>query len=151
MIRFVLGAALMMIVFGPTSSGLAAPGTIQDSAEQEIIRLERDWSEACKTRNKAFLEQLFASEFLLTDYDGATYTKDQEIARTMTADLSRTMFELSDVKVRVYGAVAVVTGLNTVTKDGKSERYRVTDAFVKRNGRWQIVATQSTKKVVGGL
>lgn len=142
MTRLLIGAALLML----TCSASAAPRPDQLSPEQEITRLEHEWGAACKARNKAFLQQLYATEYLLTDYDGATYTKEQDIARIMAADMSRVTFALGDLRVRVYGAVAIVTGLNTVTEAGKSRSYRMTDAFVKRDGRWQIVATQNTRK-----
>ena len=142
MTRLLMIAALIML----TCSASAASRTDQASPEQEITRLEREWSAACKARNKAFLEQLYATEYLLTDHDGRTYTKEQDIARIMAADMSRVTFALEDLRVRVYGAVAIVTGLNTVTEAGKTRGYRITDAFVRRDGRWQIVATQSTLK-----
>jgi ketosteroid isomerase-like protein len=51
----------------------------------------------------------------------------------------------------VHGSTAVVTGLNTLessaTASGKhiSGAYRFTDVFVKRHGRWQVVASQLTR------
>ena len=56
---------------------------------------------------------------------------------------------LRDMKVRVYGNTAVVTGTDTERgvyhgKDS-SGKYLWTDVFVHRNGRWQAVSSQSTK------
>jgi ketosteroid isomerase-like protein len=52
-----------------------------------------------------------------------------------------------NVKVRVYGDTAVLTGLDTVKSKRKGqeyvERYLYTDVWVKRGKRWQCVATQS--------
>ena len=54
-----------------------------------------------------------------------------------------------DMKVRVYGNAAVVTGRYTVKEQFKgtdlSGPYRFTDTFIKRAGRWQCVATHSSK------
>ena len=55
---------------------------------------------------------------------------------------------ISDMKVRVFGESAVAT--YTTTDKGKSKgrdisgRYRWTDTFVRRGGKWQIVAGQGT-------
>ena len=53
------------------------------------------------------------------------------------------------MKVRVFGTTAIVTGSDTEksTYKGKdsSGKYVWTDVFVERNGRWQAVASQSTK------
>lgn len=144
MVRTLFALALL-------SAFVVNPGALaaQRGVESEIIRLEEGWSKACKDGNRVFLEQLFASEFLFTDAKGATYTKEQEISRTLATDFSGMTFALSDVKVRVYGEVAVVTGLNTVTTAAATaaSAFRVTDVFVKRDGRWQIVVAQGTRKL----
>jgi Ketosteroid isomerase homolog len=54
-----------------------------------------------------------------------------------------------DMKVQVHGDTAVVTYRSTDKGNYKgndlSGQYRWTDVFVKRNGRWQIVAGQGTR------
>jgi ketosteroid isomerase-like protein len=53
------------------------------------------------------------------------------------------------MKVRVYGDMAVATYGSTDKGSYKgkdiSGRFRWTDVFVKRNGRWEIVAGQGTR------
>lgn len=55
----------------------------------------------------------------------------------------------SDLQVRVYGTTAIITGLAAMTVDANGEalnnRLRFTDVWVKRDGRWQMVAWQSTR------
>ena len=96
----------------------------------------------------AFLQKPFADEYLSTGSSGATYSKAQDLANVTSEGTSLTSFALTDLKVRVYGDTAVVTGLNTTksTFKGKDDSgaYRFTDVFVKRDGRWQVVATQGT-------
>jgi ketosteroid isomerase-like protein len=59
------------------------------------------------------------------------------------------VLELSDLDARVDGNAAIVTGVNHVRgKDDKGvafdRRTRFTDTFIKRDGRWQVWATQGT-------
>ena len=53
------------------------------------------------------------------------------------------------MKVRVYGDAAVVLGRNTVKEQYKgkdiSGQSRFTDTWVKKDGRWQCVATAGSK------
>jgi len=60
-----------------------------------------------------------------------------------------TAFRLEDLEAHVYGDAATVTGANVITATYKgqdaSDKFRFTDVFVKRDGRWQVVATQGTK------
>jgi len=56
---------------------------------------------------------------------------------------------LEAMKVRVFGDAVVVTGGVTEKSQYQgrdmSGHYLWTDVFVKRNGRWQAVASQTTR------
>jgi ketosteroid isomerase-like protein len=55
---------------------------------------------------------------------------------------------ISDLKIRVYGDAAIVTGRSAQegTENGKdySGNYRFTRVYVKQNGAWKTVALQTT-------
>jgi uncharacterized protein (TIGR02246 family) len=137
--RFLLGIVTLFAV----SAVLAQ---VPSSVERELIQLENDWSTAWQKRDSAFLQKLFADEYIYTDVEGATWTKAQDIANTEKTRIES--FLLADLKVHVYGNTAVVTGCNTIkgtfNEKNISGAYRFTDVFVKQDGRWQVVATQST-------
>ena len=136
----VTGLALFMV--------MAVGAQSQKSVEQEILKLENDWSTAWQKKDATFLQKLFADEYLSTDQDGNTFTKSQELANLALAGTATTSFALSDMKVHVYGDVALVTGRNTIKATYKgndtSGAYRFTDVIVKRDGRWQVVATHGS-------
>jgi ketosteroid isomerase-like protein len=123
-------------------------GQTPNPVERDVLKLENDWSTAWQKKDVAFLQKLWADEYLNTDQDGATYTKAQDLSNVVASGTSTTSFALTDMKVHVFGNTAVVTGLNTLKSTFKgrdtSGAYRFTDVFVKRDGRWQVVATQST-------
>jgi len=57
--------------------------------------------------------------------------------------------ELSDLQVRREGDTAVVTGVNHVKGRGEDDkpydrRVAFTDVWVKRDGKWQVLAAQGT-------
>ena len=76
-------------------------------------------------------------------------TKAQDIATITSGDLAFESAVLDNVKVRVYGDTAVVTG--RTTNKGKykgqdiSGQYQFTDVFVKQGGRWRAVASHATR------
>lgn len=137
----------VVVVLVAAVVGAQAPAT---SVEKELLKLENDWNTATEKKDVALLDKLYATEFLETTPDGEPLTKAQELER-VKASSTASPFALSDMKVQVYGDTAVVTGVNTVhwTVNGKqmSGPIRFTDVFVKRDGRWQVVATQGTKVV----
>jgi ketosteroid isomerase-like protein len=143
--RFLFAGIVMVLA--------AAPLRAQTSlaVERELIKRESDWSTAWVKKDAAFLKQLYAEEYLATDEFGATFTRAQDLANAMSPEGTLVSFVLSNLKVHVYGDAAVVTGTNTTkaTFKGKdtSGVVRFTDVFVKRNGRWQAVASQGTRVV----
>lgn len=137
------GLALIGILAVPQVSAQTS-----SSSEKEILKLENQWCEAVVKRDTTTLQRLYADEYLCTGSGGDVWNKVQEIAGIASGTYVATSFNLDDMKSHIYGNVAVVTGSNTIkaTYKGKdiSGKYRFTDVFVKRSGRWQCVATQST-------
>lgn len=140
--RASLLAVLALVALTPALA--QAPG----GAEKELTDVENGWAEATVKGDVQALERLYTEEYLAIDPAGATYTKAQDIASVKSGNFKLATFKLDEVKVRVHGEVAVVTGRNTIkaTYMGKdiSGAYRFTDVFVKRAGRWQVLTTQGT-------
>jgi hypothetical protein len=115
-----------------------------------MIDGERQWAEAACTHSK-IAEKILADDFQGTSPEGKRYTKSEEVADT--ADLSNTARDcrLIDAKVRLFGdRLAMVYGSESSvrkTKDGpeKSRCLIWTDTWLKRNGKWQIIAAQDTQ------
>jgi ketosteroid isomerase-like protein len=146
MTKIFLAVLLILASVAPRSWAAQAPGP----SEQELIALENDWSQAAVKRDGAALQRFYADEYIFTDENGVVSNKTQEILNLTNGIFRLTSYKFEDVKVRVYGDVAVVTGRNTIkgiwedVKRDISGPYRFTDVFVKRNGRWQCVASQSS-------
>jgi ketosteroid isomerase-like protein len=142
MYRSILVGIVALLVISTLSAQV--PSTV----ERDLIKLENDWTTAWQKKDTAFLQKLWADEYLSTDYEGITYTKSQDLANVSDKGTNMTSFALTDLKVHVYGDTAVVTGVNTtkLTFKGKDDSgaYRFTDVFVKRDGRWQVVATHAS-------
>lgn len=120
-------------------------------AEAELMQLERDIGDANVRRDKAFFELTEADEFIFTDSGGGTTTKAEDVA---SLDKPPGAFKLisyvvDDMKVRLYGETAVVTGRATTTLKGNDREVvsqsRFTDVFVRRDKRWQLVAGHSSR------
>jgi ketosteroid isomerase-like protein len=125
-----------------------------NAAEHEVLKVENDWNQALVKRDTASLPQFYADEYLYTDPDGLVWDKAKDLANLTSGSAARlSAYKLDDTRVRMYGDVAVVTGRNTIK--GVFERvfsdvsgaYRFTDVFVKRNGRWQCIASQASRIV----
>jgi ketosteroid isomerase-like protein len=131
--------------------GIALCGTAYASNitdQQALINLEHQWKQAVVDRDKSALAQLYAEEYISTDSEGLVWTKQQDIEIDTTGASRLTSFRFEDLRVQVYGDVAVVTGRlfteGFVAGAPSQNLSRFTDVFVNRDGRWRCVATHTT-------
>lgn len=116
------------------------PATDRDT----ILQLERDWTQSFVTMDIAANNRILADDYLGTEPDGKRVTKANLIAGVKSGEaLQSNRLNEDDVTVRFYGDIAVVNGSESwKQKDGKTGRFIWTDIFVKRGGKWQVVASR---------
>lgn len=121
-----------------------------EATVEAFTNLEKQWNNAVFKKDAKALDLLYAKEYTYTDPTGKVYDRKQDISEITSANYKPgSSSVLSDVKVNLYGNVAVVKGLNTskaiLNDKDISGTYRFVDIFVMRDGRWQCVSTQSSK------
>lgn len=113
------------------------------------MQMERAWAQAPSKRDAATLERIIADDWIAFTWDGETVTKAQVLADARSGANTAESIELQLMKVRIFGDAAIVTGgvIEKSRYQGRdmSGHYLWTDVFVKRNGRWQAVASQTTR------
>lgn len=136
----------MAVLFVFAAFGLSASA---QSAEDEIKKLEMDRAAAVVKGDMAYVEKQTAEDYTFINMFGQTTDKKQLMDAMKSGDLKLSADDLSDIKVRVYGNTAVVTGKSTIkgTMHGQdaSGQSLFTRVFVKKGGHWQTVALQQTK------
>lgn len=115
-----------------------------------LAYMEREWNDASLKHDASWFERNYAFDASdISSRTGAIMNKAQAVADSRNDKSVLQSLELSDLNTRVEGNTAVVTGINHVVgrdAEGKpiNRRVRFTDVFVKRDGRWQVWATQGT-------
>lgn len=148
---FVMVLSASLLLRGQTNKQANANPSEPLKAEQVLQRLEQEWADAVMRRDIKKIDRIQADEYVFTGPHGQIWTKSQALDTIKAGGLEIDSFESSDIKVQVYGDTAVVT--LRVVWNGRfrgtdiSEPQRMTDVFVKRDGRWQCVASQSTRIV----
>jgi ketosteroid isomerase-like protein len=114
-------------------------------AAAQVRRLEEKWTAAYKERQINILSTLLAEDFVITVEDGNTYSKAGYITHSADTSVKVELAELSDLRVRVRGNLAIVTGAyhERGTSNGKPYEYhdRLTDVWVKAGNTWQVIAS----------
>ena len=120
---------------------VAAP---QDADTRALLRLEDDWARALVKRDTVVFARLLAAGFVYTE-DDKMMDRATVLHEVGSGSDTVTAAHNEDMQVHRFGATALVTGWLIV--QGRSNgsfdrRYRFTDTWVKRRGRWQIVGAQ---------
>jgi ketosteroid isomerase-like protein len=133
---------------------LGSPGaaTAQSKAEQELIQVEKDWCTAMQKKDAAFLERMLAADYVGISMSGKTGTKADSTRGIKDPSTRLDVCVDTDFNVRVYGDVGVVIARYARAGVDAGGPYKdrtgwYTDVFVRRNGQWQCVASQSTNTV----
>jgi ketosteroid isomerase-like protein len=117
--------------------------------EAHLKKLETDRAAAAVKGDVATLEKQTSDDYTFINLYGQMSAKSQMVNNFKTGKTKLTTNDVSDMKVRVYGNTAVVTGKADVAgamagKDTKAQ-IMFTRVYVKKGGQWQSVAFQQTR------
>ena len=131
-------AASILIVIG--AAAFAADQT-------ELVReAANGWTGAAVKQDAAGLKRFLADDLQYAHSGGQTQNKDQYIAAVTNGPARYESFTFSDLKIKLYGNTAVLTGFVDVKMVGQDAfRVRTLQVYTQNNGQWQMAAHQSTR------
>jgi ketosteroid isomerase-like protein len=133
-----------------SAQGLLAQ-TAPDTAE--LTKLLNDFLAGAGKNDIAIHDRFWADELVYTSALGRRKGK-ADIMRELKAetttspkpDEGTTVYTAEEIRIQQYGDTAIVAFRLMATDSGKKEvkSYLNTGTFLKRNGKWQVVAWQAT-------
>jgi ketosteroid isomerase-like protein len=143
---FVLLAATLCFAATPVS---AQTSRRAQSDQDVLIKLEKDWDFAYHHKDVKFIENVLAKEFIAVYAEGQRADRAKELQLATEFNQQIDSSELDEFDIKVYGDTAVVLFTQKLTGPSKGQpltlTFRYIDVFVMRDGRWQCVASQSTR------
>lgn len=123
---------------------------MQSDDEQQIITLFEDGDRALIAADVEELRRIYADDYEQQDEAGATSSRQDVIAKLTSGKGRFVSMTSTGRRVRLLrDDVAVVHGSEDDVVEQAGERFPVRyvymDLVVKRDGRWQIVASQLAK------
>jgi hypothetical protein len=111
-----------------------------------IQNLEQELRDALLASDTDTLGRLFSDDFIYQHASADVNMRDHFLSRIEQRELKFVLLEPSDVNIRVYENAAVVTGQLTlrITKFTNNAIRRFTRVWIRRNGKWKVVAHQSS-------
>ena len=117
-----------------------------DDTEQRLRKAVEEWAAAELRADTAFLERTLADDFIGIGPRGFMLSKEEWIQRHRSGDLKYQSLSVDDVKVRVYGDAAIVTGSESQKAKYRDQdvpgQFRTTLVWVKQSGRWLLAGLQ---------
>jgi Domain of unknown function (DUF4440) len=140
-------AGLLLVAFFTGTVPTAQAGENDDV--KVLLDLESKMARAWVQRDTQTLEQILADDFTLAGTGDALIGKGEYVAGLDNPEFRTTSAIVNDVRIRVYGDAAVVTGRATYQgwsrKRGRYvRRFRFTDTFIRHDSTWQCAATHAS-------
>jgi ketosteroid isomerase-like protein len=115
----------------------------------EFGQIARNLAAAYMRGDRTWVDDLLADDWTSIDYQGHLWTKANVLAMFGPGGPTFTRMEIEVDTVRLLGDVAVVTG-RSVSAGRVADRevtvtQRYMDIYVRRDGRWRVVASQGTQ------
>jgi hypothetical protein len=122
------------------------PGPLPEgSVQTTIFDLENEWTRALVRRDTAAFRRLTVPGFIYTE-DNVVMTQDEIVQAIATSPDTVTWAGNEEMKLHDYSPAAIVTGVLVVKAQSKGKpvtnRYRFTDTWLNRDGKWQAIAAQ---------
>lgn len=143
-----LAAALLTAI---VATGCEEPPPPPSTARDEAILVEMQdvLAKAWVDRDRATIERMIAPDWISTGPDGSATDRATALAQVFETGVHTIhRVEIDDVRARVFGEAAVVTGRTHGVGEFEGTPYdvviRFTDTFVRRDGRWQAVASHAS-------
>ena len=142
MSRLLVAVLLLASVDSPRARAQTPPEP-RDPDARTLLKLEDSWAVALVRRDGATFRRLLADGFVYTEND-RTSTREEVLHEVEAGTDKVEAAHNEDMRVYRFGTTAAVTGWLVVRGRGAEgpfdRRYRFTDTWVRRGGRWQIVA-----------
>ena len=127
----------------------SAPLLAQSDAEREVLKLNKEYEEAIARRDATVHERLLAHDYTYSPGNGNIMGREDHMSFTKSGAVEVKSLRSEDVRVRVYGETAVVNGMwvsvdRRIGREFAERKIRYLIVYVRREGRWQIVAEQRT-------
>ena len=146
------GVFALTVMAGMCASAVAlVPHPKQRAATRATVEaLEEQWRLAQLSGDPVAMDKLLSDDFVGITATGQVTTKAQLLDRMRVRDVIVSRIDLSDVKVKLVGAVAIVTSLAEVVGTNHGEAlngmFRYTRIYERgASGTWRITNFEATR------
>jgi ketosteroid isomerase-like protein len=135
---------------GTAGYAMAKPAHHKRLAREEVEALEAQWKQASMTNDLAAMDKLLSDDFLGVTINGELVTKAQQLDRMRSRDLTLTSLDVSDMKIKLIGQIAIVNALAEVEGSAEGRPLHGSFRYVRvyqhlPSGLWKITSFEVTR------
>ncbi|MGB2713784.1 MAG: nuclear transport factor 2 family protein [Vicinamibacterales bacterium] len=124
---------------------LAGQATDDAAVTRELKQMEQQLASSWKNGDCDRWGAIIAPEWSVIHITGTVIKKDEALQMCRQPQVRIETLSIDELTVRVFGNAAVATGRTLVTTSGANAESVTLRVFIRRGGRWQIVASQATR------
>jgi ketosteroid isomerase-like protein len=138
--------------FQQCARGETRTSRVMNKEEQAVEKIEYELVDAFLNKDLDALRRILADEFVITDPNGPSFTKEDYLADLESGQVSFKSLAIDEIEVRVIDGTAVVTG--KATADGRSKegsykgQYSFMDVYLKKSKGWQAILSAVNRGAV---
>ncbi len=145
-----MSVTLLGMVTGARPALAQAAHHDKHDVKRQVEALEEQWRKAQLAGDAATMDKMLSEDFIGISMSGQVNTKAQLLDRVRAHRVQINKIELSDMKVKLIGGIAIVTSLAEVegTNEGASVKgtYRYTRVYQRLpSGGWKITSFEATR------
>jgi hypothetical protein len=130
--KLFLSTVVLLLAISSIASAQYKKGSVED----QLIQLDKAWTSAELKGDKKAAGDLVADDYVGTTQRGEIENRAQYLAGVVP---NSDMVKSDDYRVTIHGNMAIMTHRATVS-GVRNIQFRSTHIWMKRKGKWQIVA-----------
>jgi ketosteroid isomerase-like protein len=148
--RLATATFAVAIFAGSVAFAMAKPAHHKRLAREEVESLEAQWKQASVANDLSAMDKLLSDDYLGVTMNGELVTKAQQLDRMRGRDLELTSLDISDMKIKVIGQIAIVNALAQVEGTAEGHPLHGSFRYVRvyqhlPNGLWKITSFEVTR------
>ena len=146
----ILYAATLLVGPMPAWSQQAAPHERKHREREQVAALEMVWRQAQLANDVTAMDKLLSDDYLGITANGEVVTKNQQLEHMRQRQLVINKLEMSDLKIKLIGQIAIVTSLarivGSLDGDALNGNFRYTRVYQRLpSGVWKITNFEATR------
>lgn len=147
--KFLTVGLILALVAFVSLTGKGSPSNASEADTHELERLEKLWNEAHERGDADALQGLWSDDLEVDVPRMPVMNKADVVKFARSGRMKFLRYETSDIRVRIYGDTAVVSGrlkrIRQINGKELTDDWRFTKVYVRQAQEWRVVSFHASE------